>query len=164
MVSRVNSLRDHRTLCKAFLKVNQPKSELHLAGDGPLLQELKSEFSDSRIIWHGLLDHQEIVALLGSLDIYFHASLGETSSISMMEARASGLPLIASNVEGIANVVDAKNGILVDPKNIDSYSDKLRLLINDPKKRKELGEASLAYALNHLDNKKMFNTFKEIIL
>ncbi|MBK8495622.1 MAG: glycosyltransferase family 4 protein [Chitinophagaceae bacterium] len=59
------------------------------------------------------------MAFLQSLDIYVHASLGETMSTAIMQAMACKLPIVASDVNGINNmIIHGKTGILVPTHNM----------------------------------------------
>lgn len=60
---------------------------------------------------------ENLVQFLQSLHLYVHASLGETMSTAVMQAMGCGLPIIASDVNGINNMIDnGRTGILVRQK------------------------------------------------
>ena len=159
MVSRINELKDHATLLKAFVSIENPNIELHIAGDGSLLNSLKDEYKDSRISFHGYISPDEVRSLLAKLNIYVQATLGETSSIALMQAQATGLAIIASNVQGVREIFNETNGILVPVKNVNAMTDALVQLITNKTIREKLSKASRNYAEDQLDNKKMFNAY-----
>jgi len=164
MISRINSLRDHKTLIEAFTQLNSPGIELNIVGDGPLLLELKDKYNQTNIIFKGHVSQQFIPKILSEFSIYCQASFGETSSIAIMQAQASGLPIIASNVKGIKNILDQENSILVEVGNVNSYKNAIELLVNDNEKRKILSEKSLAYASKNLSHFRMFDEYKKLLV
>ena len=164
MIGRINSFRDHKTLINAFNAINNPDLKLIIAGDGPLLQDLKESCKkNSNIEFMGHMNHDEIITLLLNTTIYTHATLGETSSIAIMQAQAAGLPIIASNVVGINNILHESNSILVDPEDELAMKNALIKLIEDAELRAKLSQASKAYALENLDAVKLFNAYKNLI-
>lgn len=162
MVARINALKDHETLLKAFTELAPNNAELHLAGNGDLLEKYKSEFKQDAIYFHGFIPQAKIPQFLSQLAIYVQASFGETSSVAVMQARATGLPIIGSNVQGLNNVLNTKDAILVETKNIKAMKAALQLLIENKDKRLELSRASLKFAKENLDHQKMFNSFKAL--
>jgi glycosyltransferase involved in cell wall biosynthesis len=169
MVSRIVAIKDYETLIVAFNKTLKSEStisiSLHIAGDGDLLPSLKKLVKDLDIEHHvhfyGLLNQNEIPDFLKSLTIYAHATYGETMSTSIMQAQASGLPIIASDVQGVNNVISHnKNGLLCEINNVDSYSQNLKLLLNDQPLLEKLSTESFKYAKDKLSLERMFNSYK----
>jgi glycosyltransferase involved in cell wall biosynthesis len=81
-----------------------------IAGGGPDEQNMSAlagalDVTD-RVKFLGLLTRAEMMNFYQSLDFYVHATDGETICYSIMEAQACGLPVVASNVEGVYNVID----------------------------------------------------------
>ncbi len=163
MVARINSFRDHDTFLQAFTSIHSQDVELHVAGDGPLLNDLRAKFNHPRIFFHGLLSSKEIIAFLKDLDIYVHASLGETSSLALMQAQAAGLPIIASDVAGINNFLTDKTAILIPPKNAEALKSALDLLISDQSLRTKLSTASNDYANKHCGHIQMTRSYLNLL-
>jgi len=163
MMSRINKFRDHKTLINAVDQLNLKQIELHIAGDGPLLSQLKNLTSSEQIVFHGNIEQKKIPRFLSKLNIYCQASFGETSSIALMQAQASGLPIIASNVRGINNVLNPEYCLFVEPKNVNSYKKAIKTLIKNQNLRKKLAENSLHYAKNNLSHFRMFDEYKSIL-
>jgi len=163
IISRINNFRDHKTLLHAFKELDLTNTALYIAGDGPLKKELSQLYKSQNIHWLGTVGSNEIITLLSNLDIYVIASFGESTSIALMQAQASKLPIIASNVKGINNVLTAKNCIFVEPLNVESYKKALLELINDENKRENLAIYSLEYAKQNLSHNKMFNEYQKIM-
>jgi len=95
---------DHISILRPDLNI-----ELHLAGDGEQLEILKlmakGSINSKKIIFNGLLDEVDIAPWMRDLDIYVHATDGETLSTSLLQAMASSLPIIASDVTGVDNLI-----------------------------------------------------------
>lgn len=163
MISRINQLKDHATLLEAFSQVNMNNWELLIAGDGESLAELKQKYTQSNITFLGYISPVEVRSVLMDLSIYVHATHGETSSLSIMQARAAGLPIIASDVDGVNTVITNKDGVLVEPKNLGAMKMALVNLMNDQSRREELSQLSLHYAKENLSNEKMFNAFLNLM-
>jgi L-malate glycosyltransferase len=163
MVGRVNKFRDHETLIRSFLELNRPDTELHIAGDGPLLEELSQKYESEDIFFHGLLNREEVSRFLAELDVYVQASFGETSSIALMQAQASHLPVIASAVPGITNVLDSTNAVLVAPGNAAVLKNAMKLLIENPSLAQSKSEAGYT-RLTSYSSFEMFAAYKKLLL
>ena len=171
MQSRIVNIKDHTTLLKAFaiVKKSENKSgkkfKLKIAGDGPKKSELvrlsKELDINDDVIFNGMLNEEQLVDFLHSLDIYIHASLGETMSTAIMQAMACGLPIIASDVNGINNMItESVNGILVPAKNELLLAQVLSSCLHSPILRQSLAQNAYTFAVNNFSNQSMFETYK----
>ncbi len=170
MQSRLTDNKDHITLLHAFaiLKARGYDLKLIIAGDGncksdlmELSQKLKIE---SDVEFSGMLEENDLVKFLQNLTIYVHASFGETMSTAIMQAMACGLPIIASNVPGIDNmIIENKTGSLVPVKNIQSMADGILKYINNKDFRDAIGMNGFVYAKENFSNKKMLESYKKLI-
>jgi len=83
--------------------------KLSFAGNGSefdRVQEVaKNSTISSKIIFEGLIDEKSIAPWLRDLNIYVHASDGETLSTSILQSMGCGIPIIASDVSGINNLL-----------------------------------------------------------
>lgn len=88
----------------------------HFAGDGdqlPLLQQRVTENKlEEQIHFHGLLNETRLTDFYRNLDLYLHASFAETMCTSVMQAMASGLPVIGSDIPGINDLLPEKAACL----------------------------------------------------
>jgi len=125
-VGRLSAEKDQLTLISAFKyllnlsSVNNSKLKLVIIGEGPLEEQLKSAIKqydvDDQIVFTGARD--DIPELLQKMDIFVLPSLGEGVSNTILEAMASALPVVATNVGGNSElVVHDKTGLLVPPNN-----------------------------------------------
>jgi len=171
MQSRMQPIKDHPLLLKAFklLKEMNPGHPLHLqiAGDGETFQAVKTLRAELGLVdsvtLHGMLNAPALHTMMESLDIYVHATMGETLSNSIMQAMAGGIPVIASDVWGVNNMItDGGNGLLYEPGNAQQLATKLNGLIHDVEKRKRLGANARKFAEENYDNAVMFRRYKEL--
>lgn len=171
MQSRIVSIKDHLTLLKAFavLKNNgQPvykNLKLKIAGDGSfkntLIQQTKELHLENDVEFVGELSQPDLITFLLTLGIYVHASLGETMSTAIMQAMACKLPVVASDVDGINNmIINNITGLLIPPKNEFLLAEALSKLIENEHLRNTLATNAYEYAVNNYSNHKMFNSYK----
>jgi glycosyltransferase involved in cell wall biosynthesis len=148
MVSRLVPLKDHSTLVEALrllvIERRHVDLELYVAGDGPLratLEALVAAAGLTHVVrFTGVLSKQEVLELLRSVDIYVHCTLGEGMSNSILQAMASSLPVVASDVRGVSNMIVAgKDGLLVPSGSASLLADALDELLRSPELRATLG-------------------------
>ena len=90
---------------------------------------------------HFLGQRRDIPDLLSALDIFVLPSHSEGVSLALLEAMAAGLPVIATAVGGLPEVVtDGENGLLIPPKDPEALAQALARLLADPALAKKLGE------------------------
>jgi len=130
-----------------FLKYPEIDIELHLAGDGEnhnALQDLVSSIDKpSMVIFNGLLNETDIGPWMRDLDIYVHATEGETLSTSLLQAMASSLPIVASDVTGVKNLIGINEqfGYCV-PNNKEAFAEKIYQLIIEIENGKNVNSSS----------------------
>lgn len=145
-VANFREQKDHRTLVEAFARVVDvlPGTRLKLLGDGPLLGETKAlveckGLSDV-VDFRGRVN--DIWAELATSDVSVLTSLYEPLGIAILESMAASLPVVATRVGGVPEVVDhGVTGILVPPQDTDAFARALLEVIQDPELRQRFGEA-----------------------
>jgi glycosyltransferase involved in cell wall biosynthesis len=96
-------------------------------------------------------------------NIFVLPSYGETSPITIIEAMASSLPVVASRVGGIPDLIqDGYNGFLVTPGNSLELSEKLDILLNDPSLIKSMGQRSRALATTKFNYLKSYQRMQDL--
>jgi glycosyltransferase involved in cell wall biosynthesis len=86
--------------------------------------------------------HEQVPDVLGELDIFAMPSTAEGFGVAALEAQAMELPVVASRVHGIPDVVQhERTGILVTPGDDDRLAAAIRRLVEDKELRRELGQA-----------------------
>ncbi len=148
-VARFVPLKRHEDLVEAVRLLSDEGIDVRLllAGDGPTLQSTRRESSqiDGRVRFLGEVIGSELGRLYSEADIFCICSLWEGMAVSVMEAMAAGLPVVGTDVNGVADlVVDGETGILVDPRSPEQLTRALKTLILEPELRARLGEAGRA--------------------
>ena len=93
-----------------------PGVRLALVGDGPARRDLEQEFANTPTVFTGVLQGEELASAFASADVFLFPSTTETLGIAMIEALASGLPVIAAKAGAAGEVVDeGETGLLYDP-------------------------------------------------
>jgi len=100
---------------------------------------------EGQVMLRGPLPRNEVLRAYGSSDALVLPSLFEPFGIVLLEAMAAGLPVVASRVGGIVDVVeDGKTGLLVPPRNPQALADAIGRLVSDPPLRRRMGDAGRA--------------------
>jgi len=173
MLSRLTAIKDHLTLIDAFKLLldkagNKQEMMLLLAGEGETKKSLMEKVNDLKlqdnVVFCGMLSEMESVTFLNSLDIYVHASFGETMSTAIMQAMACAKAMIVSDVDGINNMVTNNiTGLLVPTQNKEVLANTLEKLLADKELQKKLGHNAVEFAQENYSNKFMYKKYKALI-
>ena len=118
---------------------------LLIAGSGPLEEKVRN-LADKKINVHylGYQSKQNLLSLIQGSDLLIQPSLEEGISSTLLEAMACGTCILASNIEGISEIVENnKNGLLVEPNNRDELINKILELLPKKEKRSRLAKEGL---------------------
>jgi len=118
---------------KAFKKISDKNAQLHIVGTGPYIETLKQIVGvDKNIILHGFVEEKKLNSLLEQCSYFLLPSLWyENFPLVLNEVMTKGLPVIASNIGGIPEIVeDGKNGFLFKPGDVDSLALIIQNIIN----------------------------------
>jgi len=143
IVGRLTAVKGHLYLLHALRNLPFPDLRLHVIGEGELQRELEA-FSRR----HGLSERVHFLGFradaaqyVRSLDAVVMPSLHEGFPYAMLEAGYWGVPLIASRVGGMQEVLsDGNECLLVEPRNVEQLSAAIERLHRDADPRKEIGE------------------------
>jgi glycosyltransferase involved in cell wall biosynthesis len=133
---------------------NLPDTKLLIVGDGPDREKLKRLVQELNLQscthFAGKVSNEEIPEYMAQADLFALPSLSESFGIVNIEAMASGLPIITTNVGGLPEIViNGKNGFLVEPKNSKALAEKVILLLNDIDLCKKISAANKLTAENY---------------
>ena len=123
-----------------------------IAGDGPLRETIQKELAGvaPHITLLGRVDRSQVPALLANSDIHITASQRETRGLTVFEAWASGIPVLAVRAGGLIDSIDEGiNGLMFTPGDHQDFTAKLQRLIEDVKLRQQLGLKGRADAQQH---------------
>jgi len=121
--------------------------EWHIAGDGPqmgALQSLAQELDiDDRVVFLGWQSRPQIIESYRKSNVFLFPSRHEGMPNAILEAMASGLPVIATCIAGNEElVIDGKTGYLVPSEDIETLQETLKKILNDSVLRQQMGIAS----------------------
>jgi glycosyltransferase involved in cell wall biosynthesis len=143
MIGRFAAQKDHETLFRALAQLRDGDWSLDLVGDGPLrsnAEALVAELGlEDRVSFLGI--RTDVSSLLATAQIYVLSSRWEGLPRSIIEAMRAGLPVVASDVGGVAELVeDAATGCLVPRGDVDAFATRLGELLGSPELRLLLGK------------------------
>jgi len=124
-----------------------PNSRLLIVGEGEEKEELLKLCADlnlnNQIRFIGEIPNSQIPSHLSLADVFLLPSLSEGFPVSILEAMAAGLPIVASNIGGIPEIViEGKNGYLANPKDPNGIADRVIRILSNDQLRKEMGNNS----------------------
>lgn len=145
-VAALSRRKGHQVLLEAFaeLLAHSPEARLTLAGDGPEREALERRTRELGIAesvrFLGAVAHDDVRDLYARADVFCLPSFAEGVPTVLMEAMAMELPVVATRVMGIPELVDEEhNGLLVSPARPDALAEALRRLLADRELAERLG-------------------------
>ena len=153
-VGRLKAPKDFLTLVRALAALPEGSFEALIVGDGPDRAELEAEIRrlglEERVELAG--ERDDVAELLAASDAFVLSSRSEGLPVSVLEAMAAELPVVASAVGGLAElVVDGETGILVPAEDETALAEALGRFIEQPELRRRLGAAGRARAEAQFD-------------
>lgn len=147
IVARLDPIKNHTLLFKAMELIDKEEHKIKLlvVGDGPLkstlIQEVRKKNLHDRIFFLG--ERDDIPNILAGIDLFVLSSLSEGMSITLVEAMAAGLPIIATEVGGNPDLINhEQNGLLVPTGDEKAMADAILKVLKDTKLARSLGEAA----------------------
>jgi len=166
-VGNLREVKDHHTLILSFSKVSPffPQAKLLIIGEGELksnLLKLRAELGLENKV--SLLGHRDdIPSLLNLMDVFILSSRLEGCSISILEAMASGKPVIATRVGGNPELVlEGKTGFLVPSAEPEKLAETIIQLLKDEKLRKKMGEEGRKRVMEKFSKESMVKNYEEL--
>ncbi|KAH6761993.1 sulfoquinovosyldiacylglycerol 2 [Perilla frutescens var. hirtella] len=123
-----------------------PEARIAFIGDGPYREELEQMFSGMPAVFTGMLQGEELSQAYASGDVFVMPSESETLGLVVLEAMASGLPVVGARAGGIPDIIpeeqQGKTGYLFNPGDLDDCLSKLKPLLHDQELRETIGKAA----------------------
>lgn len=161
-VGRLDAVKNHEVLIDAFARFcrEAPCAHLVLVGDGELQLQLRAQVERLKLTRrvHFLGLRNDVPTILAASDVYAFASDHEGSPLSILEALATGLPIVGTAVGGVPEMVTAEAGILTRPCDVDSLASSMKLLYSDAGRRVQMREAASKQAARY-DVTRMANCY-----
>ena len=164
-IGRFFEQKNHDGLLRAFAKVNQkyPNTRLRLVGAGELKaqsEELACELGiDHAVIFEGA--QANVYPYLAAADIFVLPSIYEGMPITLIEAMGSALPIVATAVGGVPDMLTDRENALLCQCDVDAVADACIELIENEELRAQYGRAALE-AADRFSAEKMVRSYTEI--
>lgn len=143
-----DKLASYRLLIRALALLNDRRYALIVVGDGEARGLIESEIStvataDIRFV--GLQPTEALPAFYAAADLFVWPAVNEAYGMALLEAQASGLPVVAGRERGVPEVVAHQvGGLLVEPRNPAAFAEAVRTLLDDAPRRAAFGQAAMA--------------------
>ena len=152
-VARLAPVKNQALLIEAFADVRRHISDAQLVivGDGPEREALRQRVEHLKLAGavHLVGEQRDVPSLLRAFDVFALPSKAEGTSMSVLEAMASGVPVVASAVGGTPALLDDGGcGVLVPPNDTTALSTALTSLLGDAERRHRLAAAARARAVD----------------
>ncbi|EFN51474.1 hypothetical protein CHLNCDRAFT_33086 [Chlorella variabilis] len=121
-----------------------PGARLAFVGDGPAREELKQYFMNTATVFTGMLHGEELSTAYASADIFVMPSETETLGFVVLEAMASGVPVVAVRAGGIPDILtkQGETGYLYQSGDVEEAAGQVAQLIEHPELRARIGTAA----------------------
>jgi glycosyltransferase involved in cell wall biosynthesis len=168
LVAVLRPEKNHELFLRAASLVRKQIPEAHfmLVGDGPeraALERLTAELGiGSRV--HFLGARRDVPELLPLLDVFALTSKIEASPVSILEAQACGVPVVATRVGSIPeSVIDGETGLLVASEDVDGMAAAITRILQNPSLGRSLGTAARDFVVEHRSLEAMVSGYEELI-
>lgn len=140
-VGEVNKNKNHEVIVRAIARLKQKNIHYIICGQGreayKLIRLSKELRVDEQV--HLLNFRNDIFELLKCSDLFVFPSKREGLSVALIEAMAAGLPIVASNIRGNADLIDENGGYLVKCDDVEQYVDAIEKIVEDSDKQVSMG-------------------------
>lgn len=160
LIKAVKLLKDRGLLIHVSLVGDIINEEYHRRN----LDYVKNNNLDSNIQFLGKVDNIVLRKTISTYDIYVCPSEMEMSPYNILEAKSAGMPIIASSVGGIPDIItDGEDGLLIPAKSERDLADAIELLLKENKLRKKIGESAYKKAISIHSPEFLANKIREFI-
>jgi glycosyltransferase involved in cell wall biosynthesis len=166
-VARLRPEKNHYLFIEVAARVRRelPQAQFVLIGDGPLEDSLKQRARQLGVAdgvhFLGLCD--DVPDLLALLDVFLLTSDVEANPVSILEALATGVPVVSTRVGSVPETVRPQTGFLVDPGDAAGMAVHTRQLLQEPERVRSMGMAGRALVLEHWSLEQMVRQYEELI-
>ncbi len=147
-VGRISKEKDLDVLVEAFKALSKKHSDVQLlvVGDGPYKQEMAQELADYNCCFTGYLNGDDLASLYASCDAFVFPSTTDTFGNVVLEAQASGLPVILTDKGGpCENIIPNETGLVVEGRNPRALAAAMKDLYLNRERTKNMGQSARIY-------------------
>ncbi len=168
IVAKLSPVKGHEYFLRAAAGIAKARDDVAflVVGDGPrretLTQMAKELGIEDAVVFAGARD--DVPSLLKLMDVFVLSSLSEGSPNAVLEAMAAGLPVVATDVGGLPDmVIDGESGILVAPGDSEALGSAISELLGDPERAEAMGRMGLTLATDKHDIEKVVQKVEGIM-
>lgn len=167
-VARLDTIKDHKTAIRAIAAARPkcPQLKLLIVGDGPERARIKDEIASAGLDEHIMMlgTRTDVPRLLAAADAFLLTSLSEGIPVTIIEAMAAELPVVATNVGGISELIsDGQTGLLRAAGDSTGLAEALRSLADDEGFRHRLTTAARRQAFTRFSEAEMIDDYGRIL-
>ncbi|MGQ0653625.1 MAG: glycosyltransferase family 4 protein [Betaproteobacteria bacterium] len=146
-----DKLASYRELARALALVRDLPWRLLVAGEGAARERVVAALdagAPGRTTFLGALNERRLAALYAACDVCAWPAVNEAYGMALLEAEASGVPVVSCALRGVPDVVvDGRTGLLAPPGDATAFAACLRTLLADPARRLALGRGAAEFVL-----------------
>jgi glycosyltransferase involved in cell wall biosynthesis len=166
-VARFAPQKNHALLLKAFAEgpASDPRAHLVLVGEGDLRAGLEKQAMKLELAGkaHFLGLRSDIPEVLGAMDVFVLSSDYEGNPLSVLEAMASGLPIVSTAAGGVPSLLEnGKEGLLVPPGDLQGLAKSMNSLLKYRAGRESMGAAAASHARENFDVSHLVRCYEQV--
>lgn len=141
-----------KAIAKVAEQIDLEKVGFIIVGDGQMKDEIINGLTKytRHVYFLGRVAYDQVPAVYANSDIHITTSERESRGLTVLEAFASGIPVLVPRAGGLVeNVQDGENGLIYTPQDTEDFTQKLKQLIDDPILRKTMGQQGLKSVGNY---------------
>ncbi|HET6223689.1 MAG TPA: glycosyltransferase family 4 protein [Dongiaceae bacterium] len=147
MMREGDKLQSYRVLGDALARLDGTPWQLLVVGDGPARSAVEgalARLGAGRVRYAGARLPEELPPFYAAADLQVWPAINEAYGMTLLEAQAAGLPVVAGASGGVPAIVSSeRTGLLVPPGDADAFAAAMRALIEDPERRRRMGSEAL---------------------
>ncbi len=152
MMRRGDKFASYRVLAEALARLDALPWRLAIIGDGAAradIEALLAPLGENRVRFLGQREIDELPELLNTADLFVWPAVREAYGMAILEAQAAGVPVVAGNTGGVAEIVRHDiTGVLTPEGSVTAFADAIAGLLADPARRTAMGTAARTTVAN----------------
>ncbi len=174
IIARLHPIKNHTLFMDCIERLHKQHPKVHgvIIGDGPIKNDLIKLAIEKKLIHSNgqpaitFMGHQTAIeVILHALDLVLLTSDSEGTPVSLMEAQAAGIPVIATDVGGVRDcILPNQTGILVQPNNLNALCDAVHTLITNPSLLKQYSTCGKTFSSEKFDASLLANRCNQLYL
>ncbi|MEO0394120.1 MAG: glycosyltransferase family 4 protein, partial [Pseudomonadota bacterium] len=146
MMRSGDKFESYKRLAESLAMLNEVDFRLIIAGDGEARDQVMTLMRPlgGKVIPLGEVNSETVSVLYGASDLCVWPAVNEAYGMSLLEAQAAGVPVVAGQSGGVPDIVEhGQTGLLVDPDDTRAFAQAVFDLLQDPERRRAMGHAAL---------------------